>query len=689
MTTGRLVRTADDLQELANGIDGTGLIAYDTETDGLDWRVNKIVGHVVTLGPAPQESFYIPVRHETGFNWDPGRVNDMLRRHLFKPDKHLVLHNAQFDLQMMTNEELKHPGFIEDTMVNAALIDENQGSFSLAACCKAMRVQEKKGDRLYGHIGSKFGLEPNARATMGSFWRLAGDDPVAVDYATGDGTSTLQLRWVQQERIAFEELSKVWQVECELIPILHGMTRRGIRIHEPRLKELRGALEREIERAKSSFFPGFNERSPNDMIKLFTDAGITDFNRTPPSRTFPTGQPSFNEAWLSQTPLGQNVLKVRKLSNLCNSFVVPMLERHLYKGRVHSEYNQLKSDEYGTVTGRLSSSNPNLQQVPKRNKELGSLFRSIFIPDEGKWWASVDYSQCEPRLLAYYGGVRVLIEGYLADPPIDAHTAVTTAADLRLPDGTYDRESGKRLNQGLITGMGDRKAAATLGKSPEVAEEILRKYFASMPEIKVLQREASDRMRANGFLRSLLGRKARLDNPEYSYKGVNRLLQCGNADIIKLKMVEVNRYIMTGGGGHTGIDMLNNIHDDLAYQFDPDRPEYLEDCKSIMKACGPGDVINLTRKFNGREVTIPMEVEAGTGANWAEATYGRETVEKWFKHYGVKYEEGSRHSGRSGQGHSSAGGVRVQDVKPIHGVDPRPAAKASRPRGSIARSKGS
>src|SRR5262249_6689865 len=159
----------------------------------------------------------------------------------------------------------------------------------------------------------------------------------------------------------------------------------------------------------------------------------------------------------------------------------PLIEEHMIDGRVHTTFNQTKGENYGTVTARLSSTAPNMQAVHKRNVLLGSLFRSIFIPDHGMLMTAADYNQCEPRLLAHFAEVQTLLNGYLSDPPIDAHTSVAQSAGI-------DRQSGKTLNQALLTGAGEAKAALMLGKPAAEAEEIVRAYFRSMPEIKPFQR---------------------------------------------------------------------------------------------------------------------------------------------------------------------------------------------------------
>lgn len=585
------------INEVSRRLALANTVVIDVETNGLDWRHNHIVGWVFTFGPSTDETFYLPVRHKTGPNLDPSKVNAMIMSHQNSTPRHWVGHNLSFDLGFISKEGITLNGTFEDTMINECLLNEFETSYSLAACADRCGVQSKKIEEILRHISSITGDEVH-KNLMGKFWELNAADPMAVEYATGDGTTTWQLWEVQQNRLDIQDLRRVWGVECKLIPVLHRMSQRGIKVDVDRLNRIKERVEKDLVEYKGLIGEEINPRSSVQMKNFFTKHGVTDWPLTP------KGNPSFPEEWLVTSEIGRKFVRVRQYSNLLNSFINPMLERHLYKGRVHSQFNQLKSDDYGTVTGRLSSSNPNLQQVPKRNKELGIMFRSIFTPDEGMLWGSADYSQAEPRLLAYYSGCRVLIDGYNANPPVDAHTSVANSAGI-------DRQSGKRLNQALLTGAGIKKATAMLGKPPKEAEDIVNKYFEAMPEIRNLQHVAAKKMKAAGYVKSILGRRARLEGPGYEYKAVNRLLQCSNADMIKQSMVLIDEYCRSEGG----IDMINNVHDSIDFQYEPGKRSAYDEALRIMCDFPVIDV-------------VPIEVEEDSGDNWAVASYGEEDYVK-------------------------------------------------------------
>jgi DNA polymerase-1 len=195
------------------------------------------------------------------------------------------------------------------------------------------------------------------------------------------------------------------------------------------------------------------------------------------------------------------------------------------------------------------------------------------------------------------------VDGYTKQPSVDAHTAVALAANI-------DRQSGKRLNQALLTGAGAKKAASMLGKPMDEAMAIVNQYFKSMPEIKVLQAEAANVLRVRGFVRSILGRRSRLQAPGFEYKAVNRLLQCSNADMIKVSMVRIDEMCRSVGG----IDMLNNVHDSLDIQYTPDRERAYRDALEIM--------------CDFPEIRVPIEIEEDSGPDWGWASYGEDSWKK-------------------------------------------------------------
>lgn len=632
-------------------LDEQSLRCFDVETSGLDWMRCHVVGYVLTFSPNPADSYYLPFRHKPGGNiggepgpqdrhgWDRKTLHPGERLLIDKLDRSATTnfgHNTNFDIKFLWEVGMRaHASRFEDTQINAALLDEYQGRYNLEACANLAGVFAKKSREIEEHLLRQFpgdcvegGRED--KAPMAHYWRLAGDDPVAVEYAEGDGTSTWQLRDWQMEQIADQQLTLVHDIESRLIPILARMTIRGICIDTERLDRLIETTDRDIEQLSGEFWPDFNPKSPLDVERYLTDKGVTDWQyspgrkvRQPDGSVVRVPQKSFTEQWLLTQDKGKPIIKVRKLMTLRSSFLGPLRERHVrHDGRVHTQFNQLRSDEFGTVTGRLSGSEPNLQAVTKHDVEVGKLHRSAFVADRKKRFATRDYSQIEPRLLAMYTGSKVLWDGYLGDPPIDAHTSVSMQANRKWNDLTpaeqkaYRNNFGKRINQTVITGGGRGVLVGKYGVPLNEVDQMLRDYHRVFPELKPFQKRTGATFRHFGYLCSLLGRRARLLDPSKDYTGTNRLLQCGNADIIKLKMVEIGEWLETLGRPDE-LEMLNSIHDDLCFQFDPGYGRELFDkAGEIMVRFGPDEVIDLEG--------MPMVVDDGIGGDWAEATYSFE-----------------------------------------------------------------
>lgn len=605
---------SDILATVSTRLKASKDVVIDVETSGLDWRKCFSCGYVLNFSADPRDGFYLPIRHEGGGNLNPEKTLRMLREGINgREDLRTIYYHGAFDLKFMHVDGIHPAGWIEDGMINAVLIDERQPGFSLEKSCEFAGVTPKLGEALYAHLAEKFGGAATRRTQMGNYWRLAGDDPYAVEYALGDGVSTWELVEIQQGPLDTQDLRRVWEVECRLIPILHKMMMRGIKIDQERLAQVRRLIAAKYQAAMRKLPEGFNTNASTELAKLFTDRGI-EFPHTA------RGNPSFTESWLETIELGQQILAARRLRHLEESFLGPLANEHLWNGRVHCNYNQtLTADDFGVISGRLSCNEPNLQQVHKRNKLLGSLFRSIFIPDSGLEWISADYKQIEPKLAAHYAQIKSWIAGYLADPPINAHSVVGEMAKVE-----YDL--AKRLNQAMMLGAGRLKISLMMGGSLDQAVDVMRRYWHAVPELKRFREECGLVWKTRGYIRSLLGRRARIATERDDYKGVSRLLQMSNADILKRSMVLIDDYLEDNPSATA---MINNIHDDIAFQTEATLDKnILKGCFEIMRDYGPGRSI---------DITLPMDVDIGRGRNWAEATYGVETVKKSFEEMGGRY----------------------------------------------------
>jgi DNA polymerase I-like protein with 3'-5' exonuclease and polymerase domains len=334
----------------------------------------------------------------------------------------------------------------------------------------------------------------------------------------------------------------------------------------------------------------------------------------PYDHTEKTNSPSFTKNFLQNHPhpLVKRIARAREINKAHTTFIDTIL-KHNHKGRIHAEINQLRSDNGGTVTGRFSYANPNLQQIPARDKDLGPAIRSLFIPEEGHTWGCFDYSQQEPRLVVHYAtlqnlyGVDEVLEAY-RDGDADFHTIVADMAEI-------PRSQAKTINLGLFYGMGKNKLQAELGVSKDKAEELFRQYHNKVPFVRQLMDNVMKRSQDRGQIRTLLGRLCRFHLWEpnqfgihkalphdaalaehgpgikraYTYKALNRLIQGSAADMTKKAMIELHKAKITP---HI------QVHDELDISVDGNADKI----KEIME-----DAVSLE---------VPNKVDYESGPNW-------------------------------------------------------------------------
>lgn len=602
------------------------VIAFDVETSGVDWKRNSVVGYVVT--ESADANCYVPIRHGGGGNLRGGQplTEAVVPRPMPVSEFELQLaqafdernrrgfltigHNLRFDCHLSANHGVMLGRNLNCTQITEALIDEYAGSYSLDACCKRHGVTEKKGDALYAHMAQLFGGEPE-RKIMQHFWRLAGDDPVAVDYAMGDGVSTLDL-WRSQNDAVYQEdkdgktLENIFKLENELIWTVFRLERIGMRIDEGRLDWAFREVGRLVDeaRAQAGFAKDFNVRSTATVKDWLVGQGVTDFPRTDPTPRFPEGQISIRQKWLESHPAGAPIVAIRNALDLESKFLAPLRERHLFEGRVHATLNQLKQDDYGTVTGRFSCNEPNLQQISKRNKKLGKILRSVFIPDDDKTLYEADYSQAEPRTFAHYTQSAKIMEGYLRTPFVDMHSVV--AHELGVDRGTV----GKRLNMGMLTGLGPASLADHMDWPADRAKKTWEWYMnVFFPELRKFHSDASAVYKRRGFVRTMLGRRCNLKDSRFAYQAVSRIIQGAGADIIKYKLLEADKMCEADGDE---VNIIMTIHDSFVFQAPAEKKDFVDHLIARLSSVQE-DPFNLR---------VPFLMDVGSGENWAIASYG-------------------------------------------------------------------
>lgn len=614
---------------------------YDTETSGLDWKRNHVIGYVFTF--REENSYYVPVRHAGGGNLPGCSVPQTAEGwrgdlHWFEIElakianeipRHAIGHNLIFDLRFSARVGVVFYGSKEDTMVNAPLLDENQWSYSLDNCAKREGVTAKKGEDLYEYIASIFGGEP-VRKQMENFWRTDASVPVVWQYAAGDGVTTEELCDKQRPQIDEEDamgksLKLIHNVECRLINTLFRMTYGGVCIDEERLHRADRLFEARAKEAGKDFPENFNTKSPREVKSYLESIGALTENwpRNAPTAAElkkaakenqnPIGALKFDADTLKLIPQGADIITYRQLTNARTLYTGPMISRHLWNGHVHCDFAQMASDDYGTISGRLSCFDPNLQAVSKRNKAVGPVYRACFVADPGCTWEDNDYGQQEYVVFTDYTGDPNLMSGYAAEPPVDIHSTVAEMLSVERDP------TAKRMNLGMLYGMGIAKLAISLGVSEAQARAWMDLYHRKFPYAKPFLKGAEKKARARGYVFTKLGRRRRFPDPRFAHKAGNAIIQGSSADITKLKMVEIDEYFASEGDY---CRLMLQIHDSLSWSAPDDergRKMSAEARRIMTDFYSEEAVLKLRAK---------LRIDAASGSNWAEATWSPELVQK-------------------------------------------------------------
>ena len=523
-----------------------------------------------------------------------------------------IFHNASYDVGWLLVNGFEINGKIVDTMITAALINENRYSFSLNACAKDY-LGEIKNETYLNEKAKEWGIDPKQ-----DLWRLPAG--YVGFYAEQDAGLTLRLLKHLKQEIIKQNLNDVFDMEMELLPHLINIRRTGIRVDE----EKAASLKKEFKQKESKLLNEIKEKTTmgvdiwaaRSVAQVFDRIGV-DYPRTPK-----TGEPSFTQNWLvnCDNPIAQLIRQAREINKFHSTFI-DSIQRYVHKGRIHSEINQLRSDQGGTVSGRLSYSNPNLQQIPARNKEYGDKIRSLFLPEEGRQWGSFDYSQQEPRLVAHYAaavdnnftGADEFIEAY-KNEAADFHQIVADMAGI-------SRTNAKTINLGLFYGMGKAKLAKELGISKDAADNLLNKYHSRVPFVKKLAEAVTGSASKYGFIRTIKGRKCRFDMWEPATFGMNKAMQYEEAKAIYGNNIRraftykaLNRLIQGSAADQTKQAMINcykagympllQIHDELCFSINEEND--IKGVKEVMENA----IENLK---------VPFKVDVAIGKSWGEA----------------------------------------------------------------------
>ena len=587
-------------------------IAIDLETrdpDLIKKGSGAIIGNGEVIGIAVATSNYkgyFPIAHHGGGNMDRKMVLKWFQDLLNAPSTK-IFHNAMYDVCWIRALGLQIKGRIVDTMIAAAVTDENRFRYDLNSLSWKYNGYGKSEAGL-SEAAAQWGIDPKSE-----MYKLPSLNVGA--YAERDAEATFGLWQEMKKEITSQDTQSIFDLETDLFPCLVDMRFKGVRVDVEGAQKLKKTLIKEEQDILTAI-----EKETNVRPQIWAARSIAEVFenlKIPFDRTEKTDAPSFTKNFLQEHehPVVNMIAKAREVNKAHTTFIDSIL-RYEHKGRIHAEINQLRNAGGGTVTGRFSYQNPNLQQIPARNKDLGPKIRSLFIPEENHKWGCFDYSQQEPRLVVHYAALYKLpsvydvVDAYNDDSNSDFHQTVADMAEIK-------RTQAKTINLGLFYGMGKAKLQAELGVSKEKANELFNTYHGKVPFVKQLMEKASNRAQDRGQIRTLLGRLCRFHLWEpnsfgmhkamlhedalqehgpgikraYTYKALNKLIQGSAADMTKKAMLDLH---------NEGIVPHIQIHDEL--------------CVSIENDAQAKKIIEIME--NAVTLEVPNKVDYEHGINW-------------------------------------------------------------------------
>jgi len=566
----KCVQTAGELEALIKTLAKAEVVAFDLETTGLDVFTAEIVG--ISFATETEAAFYFPIS---------SKVPEQLKS-MFSSNKLKIGHNIKYDIEVLNNNGIEVKGPLFDTMVAAYLLDPVSGKLALKSLARQFLGRDMI--KLAELIGQ------NAE------YKNFADVPIAIarDYACSDAEATFGLYEIFRLALKGQKLDKLfYEIEMPLIPVLIEMETNGVSINKKLLANMSKDIEKELKELETHIFAisgeGFNINSPKQLAKI-----LFEKLKLPISKRTKTGASTnievLEELAAQKFEIAERLMAYRQLTKLKSTYVdvLPTLV-HPKTGRIHTSFNQTI-----TATGRLSSSDPNLQNIPKR-------IRSAFIPEKKDWVIlAADYSQIELRILAHMSQDPLLIRAFKEGK--DIHQA--TADELGIT-----RDAAKTVNFGIIYGISDFGLAKQLKIKRVEAQEFIDKYFAKHTGVKAFMDKTIKEARKNGYVTTMLGRKRPLpdiNSPNYGIKSftertaINTPVQGTAADMIKIAMVKLNLKLKT-----KNVKLILQVHDELVFEC----PR--AGAAQIKKIIGEEMVKALP-------LVVPIKVDIGVGESWCK-----------------------------------------------------------------------
>jgi DNA polymerase I len=587
-----LITDEQELQKILEVLTPETIVAFDTETTGLEADKDKLVGFSFSFND--EEAFYVPFAHF--YLGVPDQVSKeavaLAIRKIF--NSKVVGHNIKFDLHFVSrflNDDTLE--VYADSMILAWLINP-ESALGL----------DKLSDKLLDHKMVAFKDTVKKGETFAS---VELED--ASKYASEDAYITLKLFKLFNEKLKLQNadhlIEESQNIEVPFISTLLGMEKEGIKLDaaflEEFLVEVKDTLANLTKNIHQLAGSEFNINSTKQLgVILFEHLGLPVGKKT---KTGYSTDEKVLKSLKDKHEIISSLLEYREVYKLYSTYIEPLLKlsREDEKGRIHTSFVQT-----GTATGRLSSKNPNLQNIPARSA-LGLKIREAFVAPEGKKLIGIDYSQIELRLLAHFSQDGVLVDAFKANKDIHLQTAIALFGEEEAPS---KRAVAKTVNFGLLYGMGQKKLSETLGITTKEAKEIIEKYFESFPTVKTYFRSIVDNSKEKGYVETLLKRRRYFDyetaspmfRAAYDRESVNSVFQGSASDLIKLSMNKIAKVIKEE---NLNAKMLLQIHDELIFEVEASEAEALgAKFREIMESI--------------YELSIPLEASMNIGDNWGQ-----------------------------------------------------------------------
>ncbi len=596
------VNTPELLNKWVKLLQKAPVFAFDTETTSLDALTAKLVGISLAIGVG--KACYIPLAHmgdmlETPQQLPQQQVLDALAPLFADKDKNKVAQNLKYDMVILENVGLKLAG-CNDTMLMSFCLHGGEHNHGLDNLCKRYFGIETMPFKEICGTGKKQITFDKADLTKASH------------YAAEDADMTLRLYNLFAPQLAKAEgPNHIYNnIELPLVPVIAAMERYGVEINKDELIALSADFTKRMNSYEKKIFEAagedFNINSPKQLGEiLFNKMGVESGKKTKTGLS--TNEETLTKLADSGHQIAADVLSYRSLAKLKNTYSDALQQQIGEDGRVHTSYNQA-----GAATGRFSSSDPNLQNIPIRSED-GRKLRHAFVSAENHMLVSADYSQIELRLLAHKAKVNSLIHAFCSGQDIHAHTA-HEIFNIPLADVTSEqRSAAKTINFGIVYGMGPFALAKQLGVGNRVAKEYIESYFARYDGIKAFMDKTIEFARENGYVETMFGRRVHVPNINDKNRllstgaeraAINAPLQGSNADIIKLAMKKLEDHF--AAHSNMGVKMLLQVHDELIFEVPT---AVLDEASATIKEIMEHIV----------ELDVPLTVGIGHGKTWEAA----------------------------------------------------------------------